>query len=194
MTNKHVYRPTSSWVYFGFIAAVELSVIIAFAVAGKTQDVILSLINSIAADALCYILLVRPKLVYSDEGILIVNPLRSFDIGWEVANEFDTRFSFKVETDEGTFGAWAATAPGRMSTRHMHESDYRGTGLGSRKVISPSDNPRAESGVALILALKRKSEAVAAGTAGNYLTKSFNWVGLALCILCTATLIYNFLH
>jgi len=194
MTNKEIYRPRTSWVYFGIVAAIELSVIISFAVANRSHDVLLTLINCAAADLLFYIFVVKPKVVYSAEKLQIVNPLQTINIGWLRAEEFDTRFSFKVETDKGTFGAWAATAPGRYRTRSMHESDYRGTTLGNRKVISPSDNPKSESGIALVLAIRGKSDAVAAGTASNELTMSFDWIALTICLVSAATLIFNFLH
>jgi len=194
MTNKYVYRPRTSWIYFSILAAIELSVIIGFAVAGKTQETIVSLINSAAADILCYVFVVKPKLVLSDEQIDIVNPFQKIIIGWHRAIDFDTRFTFKVETNEGTFSAWAATAPGRYSTRRIHESDFKGTGLESRKVISPSAAPGADSGVALILSLKRKSEALNAGSALGHLTKSYDWLALAFTIASTAVLLYNLMH
>lgn len=78
--------------------------------------------------------------------------------------------------------------------RSMRDSDLRGTGLSDRKVISPGDSPRTDSGVALVLALKRRTEATANGTAGSEVTKGFNWISATAAIASALTLLLNFLH
>jgi hypothetical protein len=194
MSKNYTFRPTSNWVYLGLIVAVEIWVILSFAYVGKNDAAFASILNSLAIDLLFWVFVAYPKIVLTDSGIQINNPLESVKVGWLLVEEFETRYAFTVQTDKGNFRAWAATAPGRFTARSMHESDMRGTGLTERKVISPSDNPRTDSGVALILALKRRDQAVKDKTANDELTKSFSWFNLALTVTATALVLANFIH
>ena len=194
MSAKYVYRPTSSWVYLGLIVATEIVVTYGFISANHFDDTVWFAGNSLAFDFLFWVFIVKPKIVYTDESISLHNPFQTFVIGWERALEFKTQYSFAVRTDQRDFRSWAATAPGRFVARRMHDSDYRGTGLSERKVISPSDSPRTDSGVALILAVKRRTEATANGTASSEITKRFHWLSATAAIASTLTLLFNFLH
>jgi len=194
MTTSYTYRPSSNWIYFAFIVIIEFCVVIGFTFAGKSHDAFLSCINSAATNILFFTLMVKPRIVLRDEGIEIINPFQSVKIGWLRAIDFDTRFSFKVQTDKGSYSAWGATAPSRYGVRRNHESDFRGTGLESRKVVSPSDSPRAESGTALILSLRRQREAINAGTAGNQVSTKLDWLSIFLNLAATTILVVNFLQ
>jgi hypothetical protein len=194
MSAKYVYRPTSSWIYLGLILTTEILVTFSFLSANHFDDTAWFAANSVAFDFLFWVFVVKPKIVYTDEYISLHNPFQSFTIGWQRTLDFVTQYSFTVYTDEGNFRSWAATAPGRFIGRRMHESDYRGTGLTDRKVIAASDSPRTDSGVALILALKRRDEAIARDTAGSQIIKRFDWLSAAAAIASTLTLLLNFLH
>lgn len=194
MSAKYVYRTTSSWIYLGLILATEIAVIYGFISVNHQADALWFVINSLAFDFLFWVFVVKPKIIYTDEGISLHNPFQRFDIGWKRVLEFKTQFSFTVQTDQGDFGAWAATAPGRFIGRQMHNSDYRGTGLSERKVISASDSPRTDSGVALILALKRRTDATARDTGGSHITKRFDWFSAAAAFASALTLLLNFFH
>jgi hypothetical protein len=194
MSAKYVYRPTSSWIYLGLILATEIVVTYSFISANHVADSLWFATNSLAFDFLFWVFVVKPKIVFTDESISLTNPFQSVQIGWDRALEFKTQYSFTVQTSVGDFRSWAATAPGRFMARSMRDSDLRGTGLAERKVISPADSPRTDSGVALILALKRRTEATANGTAGNDITKRVHWFSCAAAIASTLTLLLNFLH
>jgi hypothetical protein len=194
MPKNYTFRPTSNWIYLGLIIAVEIWVIASFASVGRTNETIASALNSVAIDILFWVFVVYPKIILTDTGIKIFNPLRRVSIGWLLVEEFETRYAFTVQTDKGNFRAWAATAPGRFTARSMRDTDLRGTGLTERVVISPSDNPRTDSGVALILALKRRDQAVKDKTANNELTKNVSWFNLALAVCATAQILANFIH
>jgi hypothetical protein len=194
MSAKYVYRTISSWIYLGLILATEIAVVLSFISASHDRDALWFSENAVAFDFLFWVFIVKPKIIYTDESITLNNPFQTFAIGWLRAIEFKTQYSFTVQTDKGDFRSWAATAPGRFIGRRMHESDYRGTGLSERKVISASDSPRTDSGVALIIALKRRTEATASGTAGSDITKRFHWFSAAAAIASALTLLLNFLH
>jgi len=64
-------------------------------------------------------------------------------------------------------------------------------GLEARKVIAPSDSPKSESGVALILANKHSQEAIQKGTASDHLVKQLNWLAIAVCLSSVAVLLFT---
>jgi hypothetical protein len=195
MSKKYVYRPTSGWIYLGIILVVEIVVTAQFFAANYISDAYLSLVNSVAFDVLFWTFVVKPKIVFTDRSIVISNPFTKADIGWLSVEEFQTRFAFTVTTSDGrSFKSWAATAPGRYAGRRMHETDYRGTGLTERKVISPSDSPRTDSGIALILALKWKSQAIQDQTATAEISSRRAWFSMLATGVSVSLLLLNFFH
>jgi len=194
MSDYYVYRPRSGWAYLAIAILVGLSVAISFFYAGFVTDGWISIINTFAATALLWVFVVSPKVVYTGEGIEIHNPFRTIKIGWLTAEDFTTKYSFTVITQTSKYSAWGAPAPSRFNARKIHSSDFRGTGLEERKVISPNDSPRAESGVALILAHKHRDNATRQGTASDHITKEINLISLALVAASVLALVLNFVH
>jgi hypothetical protein len=180
MPKESTFRPTSSWVYFGFILAIEILVIATFLYIGKVENAITSTFNSIAINVLFWIFVVHPKIVFTDAGIKIYNPFQISKIGWLIVEDFETRYSFAVITGNRKIRAWAATAPGRYSAKRTHPSDFKGTGFSDRIVISPSDSPRTDSGMAFVLATKRRDEATKNGTANSELIRRIQWHNIVL--------------
>jgi hypothetical protein len=194
MPDYYVFRPRSNWVYIAIVVLIGGSATISFFIAGFNQEGWMSLANTLAVCALLWVFVTGPKVVYTKEGIEIHNPFNTVKVGWLSTVEFVTRYAFTVQTETKNFAAWAAPAPGRFNARKIHQNDFRGTGLESRVVISPSDSPRAESGVALILALKHREHAQAKGTASEHLIKSTNWLSIGLLVGSAIVLLYNFVH
>ncbi|MFM8926806.1 MAG: hypothetical protein ACKOFA_01200 [Rhodoluna sp.] len=193
MKDRYTYRPRTGWVYLAIILLMGLSAIIGFAISARYDAVIMSLVNILAVCLIYWVFVIYPKVVYTKEGIEIHNPFFTFDIGWLTSLDFNTRYSFTVLTASRKIAAWGAPAPSRFNTRKIHNSDFRGTGLESRVVVSPSDSPRAESGVAQILALKYKERAISEGTAVEKLSRKFNMLSLAAVTLSIVLLSANFL-
>jgi len=191
MPDKYVYRPRSNWAYLALIVLICGLAAGSFYVAGMVDEGNVTVINSLAAMAIFWVLVVHPKVVFTTTGVEIHNPFRTVKVGWLTADDFVTKYSFTVLVKESRFSAWAAPAANRFNTRKHHPSDYRGTGLESRKVIAPSDSPRSESGVALILANKHREDAIKKGTASEYLIKQFNWLTIAISLSSVAVLLYT---
>lgn len=166
--------------YFGFILAIEILVIATFLYAGKIEMAITSTFNSIAIDVIFWIFVVQPKIVFTDEGIKVYNPFQIFNVGWLNADDFETRYSFTVIAGDRKIRAWAATAPGRYAAKRTHPSDFRGTEFSDRLVISPSDSPRTDSGMAFIIATKRRDEATMKGTASSEMSSKIVWLNILL--------------
>jgi hypothetical protein len=194
MPEYYVYRPRSGWAYLAIVALVGLSAAISFFYAGFVTDGLVSLSNTFATSALLWVFVVSPKVVYTSKGIEIHNPFQTIKVGWLNTVDFVTKYSFTVVTETGRYSAWGAPAPGRFNARKIHNTDFRGTGLEDRKVISPNDSPRAESGVALILAQKHRDYATKKGTASEHTTKQINLISLALVASSALALVVNFVH
>jgi hypothetical protein len=102
-----------------------------------------------------HLIFIRPKLVVSDEGVLVVNPFRRTFIGWDSVLDIDTRFAVTFVTATGRISAWAATAPGRYHGRTIHPSELKGLNLGGREHVQPGDSPRTSSGQAAAICRAR---------------------------------------
>jgi hypothetical protein len=63
--------------------------------------------------------------------------------------------------------------------------------LETRKVIAPSDSPKSESGVALILANKQSQDAIQKGTASDHLIKQLNWLTIVASLSSVAVLLFT---
>jgi hypothetical protein len=100
---------------------------------------------------LAWLLFWNPSVKVSEEGVLVDNIFRQAFLNWSAINRIDTKYSLTLETDKGTFRAWAAPAPSRYASfmankteaEHLPESSFVGNGL-----IRPGDLTSSDSGVA----------------------------------------------
>jgi hypothetical protein len=194
MPDYYVYRPRSNWAYLILIILIGGLATGSYFSVGMVQEGLVSLVNSLALTAIFWVFIVHPKVVYTTKGIEIHNPFRTVKVGWLKASDFVTKYSFTVLVDESKFSAWAAPAANRFNKRNLHSSDYRGTGLETRKVIAPSDSPRSESGVALILAMKHSEDAIKKGIASDHLVKQINWLAILICLSSIGILLFTLTH
>ena len=97
-----------------------------------------------------HLLLVRPRITVSDEGVRVVNPLSNYSASWEAIERIDTKWGLALYVANRKIQAWSAPAPGRHSSlrsskfegRHLPESSYlAGT-------IRPGDLVSSDSGAA----------------------------------------------
>ncbi len=126
--------------------------------------------ESIALSALlvylAWLLFWQPHLEVSEQGVIIVNLLRTHRIPWSQIVRIDTRWALELYTEKRKYTAWSAPAPGRHTSmlasadqgEHLPKSSYvAGT-------VRPGDLVNTDSGsaAARIRALweQRKDEAV----------------------------------
>ena len=190
----YLYRTRSNWFYFIAVLTIGLIVAISYLVVNKPFDALISAMNTAAVAAIFWVFVVGPKIIYTDNHIEIHNPFNIIVIGWHKAEDFITKYSFTVITASKKISAWAAPAPGALSSRRIQRTDYRGTALESRLVVSSSESSKAESGVAYILALKHKEAAITKGTASESMETRINWLSIALVVGGTLALLSNFIH
>lgn len=122
---------------------------------GEIRDAFLTIgLGSLAA-LFFYLILHRPLVEIADDGIKIINPLWSYQIGWRDISAIETRYTMSVEVNGEIIHAWAAPAPGRYHARKIHPSEVKGMDIASQSTVRFGESPRSDSGVAAFLARSR---------------------------------------
>lgn len=105
----------------------------------------------LAVALLIWVVMVRPSLILSTEGIGLRNLVRDIDISWPVVDLVESRWNLKVYDAQGhSWGSWAISAQ-RPSGRGMRPAGTGGMGLfpGRMTVPEPGDtgmrNPSASA-------------------------------------------------
>lgn len=159
---EETFRPT-----FGRAMAGALIGLCAFAALGVTpegSDAIFDIwpwLGLVSVTAwTCYW---HPKVVVTDGGIEVVNPLRTFDVPWPDVVDIETKWALTVQTSSGTIRAWAAPSPGRQILRSQQSQDRRLAGLPKNSLARPSDLATTESGAAAQIVRQRWLRLIDAG-------------------------------
>ena len=109
----------------------------------------------------------NPRIVVDASGVKLVNVLRTIHLPWPAIQEIDTKWALTLRTAYGSFGAWAAPAPGRHATRDTTEQDVKHlpeSTFGVGRSVRPGDTVNSPSGRAA-LAIRQQWEAL--GAAGH---------------------------
>ncbi len=155
MNNADTYRPGSNLVFAGIGVAMSGLFIWSSFYQGNATSVEISICIAAAILSCIYTFLIRPKVTFYDEGVVITNPLEEITIGWGDVIDLDSRWALTFATQNFTVSAWAATAPGRYHSRNIHIEDIRGLGVDWGESMSSSDSPRSDSGAAIYRARVR---------------------------------------
>ena len=147
MNNREIFRPRTN-LNFALFGAVICGLFTwsNFYDAG-TASKVASLLIALFALISIYLYLIRPKIIFGDEGMIIVNPLHEYSIGWADVLLIDTRWALTVETTQFKVYAWAATASGRKR-RSIHHTEVRGLDIDQGGSIRTADSPFTDSGAA----------------------------------------------
>ncbi len=99
---------------------------------------------------LAWLLFWQPHIQVSEQGVIIVNLLRTHQIPWGQITRIDTRWALEIFTEKRRYTAWSAPAPGRHTSmlaskeqgEHLPKSSYvAGT-------VRPGDLVNTDSGSA----------------------------------------------
>lgn len=104
---------------------------------------------------IAYLIFVRPKVTFFDEGITITNPHQEITVGWHLIDEIHAQYTMYIEVAGKRINAWAAQTPGRYHARSIHPTELRGLRINGAENIRPGESPRTYSGVAVQLARLR---------------------------------------
>jgi hypothetical protein len=150
---------------------------------GEIRDAFLTLgVGSLVA-LFFYLILHRPQVEIADDGIKIVNPLWSYNIGWCDISAIETRYTMSVEVKGEIIHAWAAPAPGRYHARKIHPSEVKGMDIASQSTVRFGESPRSDSGVAAFLARSRWKKFP---EGQREFSKVFNTAAIYLAVLAVA--------
>jgi hypothetical protein len=155
VTNSEIFRSKSSAIAAAIAYSVISIMIFQTIFTGEIRQAFLTIgLGSLVA-LFFYLILHRPLLEIADDGIKIVNPLWSYNIGWRDISAIETRYTMSVQARGGVIYAWAAPAPGRYHARKIHPSEVRGMDIASQSTVRFGESPRSDSGVAAYLARSR---------------------------------------
>ena len=155
MSNSEIFRNKGSIFGAAIIYLMVLVMIIQTIFTGNTKSTLLTIGIGALAALKFYLILQRPLLEISDEGIKIVNPLWTYTIGWRDIIAIETKFTMSVQVGTQVIYAWAAPAPGRYHSRKVHLSELRGMDIANQSSIRFGESPRSDSGVAAYIARSR---------------------------------------
>ena len=97
-----------------------------------------------------WLLFWQPHITLSDQGVTIVNLLRTHAIPWPQIVRIDTRWALELFTEEGKYTAWSAPAPGRhtglLASKDQGEHLPKTTYLAG--TVRPGDLVNTDSGAA----------------------------------------------
>ena len=107
-SNEQSLRPGSA-VAAGALGALAVLAILVPALLGEHRN--WALIGwLLLALVLLWLFVVRPKVALHDEGLRIVNPMRTTDITWPMITEVRTRWVLEVLHGSQAYTAWAVPA------------------------------------------------------------------------------------
>ena len=133
-----------------------------------------------------YLIFIHPKVIYSDEGLVIINPMQNITLGWNEVSLIDSRFTMYVihQSSGAKYHAFAAQAPGRYHIRNVHPTEIRGMQLNDSGSIKAGVSPRSNSGIAIAIARTRFENFHQRGNIqGLKFSITFNRLGASITLL-----------
>jgi hypothetical protein len=188
MSEREVFRPKTGFLLSG--CALTLSALFIWS-ALLTQGLGAAIAWSVAINALIYMIYIRPKIIYDNVKIVIINPWEEISIGWGDINLVDAKWCMNITSRHGRFSAWAAPAPSRFHSKKIHPSELRGMEISTHQSISPARSPKSDSGIAVHMATVRIKDFRGDSSEFMY-QKNWSWAVL-VCLSFIAALVLTLL-
>lgn len=187
--SSEIFRPKITFLYFGgacVLAALWLwSEIL-------TSEIIAVVATALWAGAILigiYLIILRPKIIFTDHYLEIINPVQRVRIGWNDITSLGAKWALRVESRHGAFTAWAAPAPSRFHTKKIDRSELRFMRIAHEESINAAHSPKSESGAALHIAQLRWANNRGAGSEFE-VERRFGFV-VALAVLMSAAIFFS---
>jgi len=160
-SNPTVFRAKSSLITVGAFYLFILGMNISTWYTSSIRTCIELAFISAALALLTYLAYGRPKIIFFDEGLTIVNPTESVTLCWAEVEGIDTKYTMRIQTRDRNIGAWAAPGPSRRQAKKAFSDgaanriNTKGLGIDSGMPISPGDLAETNSGGAAAIARNR---------------------------------------
>jgi hypothetical protein len=119
---RQVYRTTGSLVAWWAWAAFAAALLVVLAVGHHTHTALVTAVVVIAITGIMYACALRPRIVASDAGVTVVNPLREHVLPWSAVTQVDLKHNVRVHyrgpAGDTIVHSWAVQSSGRSRTRH----------------------------------------------------------------------------
>jgi hypothetical protein len=190
VSNPQVFRPVSGLVTTGLVILMCVTITYQTWEVGTARQVLVTGAWCFLVSFCAYLVFARPKVTIFDEGITITNPLIDVTAGWQDVDEVEARYCMLIETEGRKVYAWAAPAPGRYHSRHVHREDLRGFNVREGQMMRAGESPRTHSGVATYLARQRLEDFRRRGAQGSISPqRRLNIPGAAVLLLSLASVV-----
>jgi Bacterial PH domain len=166
------------WLAFALINVIDI------AIEGSGHFVVTVTAVLVAITGVVYACALRPRVIASDAGLVVRNPVRDHRIPWGAVEAVDTGDWVRVHCAGKTIDCWALFAPARARLRWGRRAQDRAIASGSRA----SDETRSLMSMTAVEAMARRMDERArqeraAGAAGGPPAASWAWLSLAAMIL-----------
>jgi hypothetical protein len=158
MSNVFTYRSRSNYVFFALGIFLSAGVLADNVIINNGENFIEVAAICLAIALASYVLFLKPKVVFFDEGITITIMWSEVTVGWHEVEAVETRYCMSIQVNDKVVYAVAAPAPGRYHSRTVHESELRGISVPSTESLRPGDSPRSQSGAAAHIARTRMND------------------------------------
>jgi len=119
---RQVYRTTGSLVAWWAWVAFAAVLLVVLAVGHHTHASLATAVVAIAITGIMYACALRPRIVASDAGVTVVNPLREHLLPWPAVTQVDLKHNVRVHyrgpAGDTIVHSWAVQSSGRSRTRH----------------------------------------------------------------------------
>jgi len=164
MNRVQKFRPMKSIIIASFFYIFTIGLCIQTLIASEIMTAVKITLWTTFANLVCYVILHRPSLSISEDGLKIVNPFDSWQIGWDEIQDLDTKFVLNVETRDAIIPVWVATGPARSRHEKLTPGDIRGMGFDGMSSISVGESPKSDSGIATYLIRQGIKDHIAKGS------------------------------
>lgn len=162
-SDEWTYRPrTSAW-WLVAVWVLLVAATVSEVVAQGTGAVPGAVPWAVAGAVVAYLVFWRPRVVVDDDGVLVVNPVRTVRVPWAALIDVRTQYAFTVVTPHGLVRAWAAPGPGRHELARVGHQDLAGLPRASfdgRGSVAASDLPSSPAGIVATVVRRRWSDLV----------------------------------
>jgi len=187
------FRPRSRYVSTIASLAVIAGLTAARGFEDGTTAVLRALPLAVFLGLLAWLVFWHPRVDVTDEGVTMVNPLRTITVPWAALINIETQYALTLVTPDGRHRAWAAPGPGRHAVVTAGNDELAGmsrTARDSRGAVAIGDLPSAPSGQVARMVRRRwehlvESEQVPLGIADDTPVTT-SWNGPAIVVLAAA--------